>query len=84
MTALSGEIDLKMQINSRFYAREIMKKYIAKFEVEIEIKARNEKDANSLLQDIKFYKDSFGTKGEVRTIRSDLKSFYRADWFAIQ
>lgn len=79
MTALSGEIDLKMQINSRFYAREIMKKYIAKFEVEIEIEARNEKDVNSLLQDIKFYKDSFGTKGEVRTIRSDLKSFYRAD-----
>ena len=50
-----------------------MKKYIAKFEVEIEIEARNEKDVNSLLQDIKFYKDSFGTKGEVRTIRSDLK-----------
>ena len=61
-----------------------MKKYIAKFEVEIEIKARNEKDANSLLQDIKFCNDSFGTKGEVRTIRSDLKSFYRADWIAIQ
>ena len=59
-----------------------MKKYIAKFEVEIEIEARNEKDVNSLLQDIKFYKDSFGTKGEVRTIRSDLKSFYRADWIA--
>ena len=56
-----------------------MKKYIAKFEVEIEIQARNEKDVNSLLQDIKFYKDSCGTKGEVRTIRSDLKSFYRAD-----
>lgn len=57
-----------------------MKKYIAKFEVEIEIEARNEKDVNSLLQDIKFYKDSFGTKGEVRTIRSDLKSFYIANW----
>lgn len=56
-----------------------MKKYIAKFEVEIEIEARNEKDVNSLLQDIKFYKDSFGTKGEVRTIRSDLKSFYIAN-----
>ena len=56
-----------------------MKKYIAKFEVEIEIKARNEKDANGLLQDIKFCNDSFGTKGEVRTIRSDLNNFYRAD-----
>ena len=56
-----------------------MKKYIAKFEVEVEIKARNEKDVNSLLQDIKFYKDSFGTNGEIRTIRSDLKSFYIAD-----
>ena len=54
-----------------------MKKYIAKFEVEIE--ARNEKDANSLLKEIKFNKNSFGTNGEVRTIRSDLNNFYRAD-----
>ena len=61
-----------------------MKKYIAKFEVEIEIEARNEKDANSLLKEIKFNKNSFGTKGEVRTIRSDLNNFYRADWIAIQ
>ena len=56
-----------------------MKKYIAKFEVEIEIEARNEKDANSLLKEIKFNKNFFGTKGEVRTIRSDLNNFYRAD-----
>ena len=66
-----------MDMKSRFYEREIMKKYIAKFEVEIE--ARNEKDANSLLKEIKFNKNSFGTKGEVRTIRSDLNNFYRAD-----
>lgn len=56
-----------------------MRKYIAKFEVEIEIKTRNEKDANSLLKDIKFDKNSFGTSGEVRTIRSDLKNFTRVD-----
>ena len=56
-----------------------MRKYIAKFEVEIEIEARNEKDANSLLKDIKFNKNSFGTNGEVRTIRSDLKNFTRVD-----
>ena len=66
-----------MDMKSRFYEREIMKKYIAKFEVEIE--ARNEKDANSLLKEIKFNKNSFGTNGEVRTIRSDLNNFYRAD-----
>lgn len=56
-----------------------MKKYNALFEVEIEIKARNEKDVNCLLQDIKFDKCSFGTNGETKTIRSDLKSFTKAN-----
>ena len=61
-----------------------MKKYIAKFEIEVEIEAKNEKDANDLLQDINFDKRSFGTKGEVKTIRSDLKSFGRIDWIAFK
>lgn len=52
-----------------------MKKYIAKFEVEVEIEAKNSKDANELLSEIKFNKTSFGTKGNVTTKSNSLKSF---------
>lgn len=52
-----------------------MKKYIAKFEVEIEIKSKNKRNADSLLREIKFDKDLFGSEGEVKTVRSDLISF---------
>lgn len=51
------------------------KKYIAKFEVEIEIKSNNKRNANSLLKDIRFDKEVFGSEGRVETIKSDLISF---------
>lgn len=56
-----------------------MNKYIAKIEVEIEIEAKNLKDANELLSDINFDKTSFGTKGNVTTKNNVLKSFNEAN-----
>lgn len=71
-----------MVINPRCHLggrKKIIKKYIAKFEVEIEMKSNNDKNANSLLREIKFDKSLFGSKGEVKTIRSELKSFYKSN-----
>ena len=51
------------------------KEYIAKFEVEIEIKSNNKRNANSLLKDIRFDKEVFGSEGRVETVKSDLISF---------
>ena len=52
-----------------------MKKYIAKFEVEVEIEAKNLKDAREIVKNVKFNYSSFGTSGIVKTTKSELKSF---------
>lgn len=56
-----------------------MKKYIAKFEVEVEIEAKNLKDAKEILKNIKFNYNTFGTIGRVKTTKSELKCFNQVE-----
>ena len=52
-----------------------MKKYKAKFEVEIEIESKNIKDAKDLLSEIHMGHTSFGSKGSTKTINCQIVSF---------
>ena len=52
-----------------------MKKFIAKFEVEVEIETKNIKDAKEMLKNIKFNYNTFGTTETTKTTKSDLKCF---------
>lgn len=52
-----------------------MNKYIAKFEVEIEIEGRNEKIAKDMANRIHLSSDSFGSLGETKTKKCELKEF---------
>ena len=52
-----------------------MKKYKAKFEVEIEIETKNIKNAKDLLSEIYLGYTSFGTKGNTKTINCQMIDF---------
>lgn len=52
-----------------------MNKYIAKFEVEIEIESKNEKTAKEMANRIYLGSDSFGSSGETKTKKCELKEF---------
>ena len=52
-----------------------MNKYIAKFEVEIEIESKNEKIAKYIANQIHLGSDSFGSSGETKTKKCELKEF---------
>lgn len=56
-----------------------MRKFIAKFEVEVEIETKNLKDAKEILKNIKFNYSTFGTKGRVKTTKSKLKCFNQVE-----
>lgn len=56
-----------------------MRKFIAKFEVEVEIEAKNLKDAKEILKGIKFNYNTFGSSGSVKTTKSELKCFNQVE-----